>query len=229
MSLSYSHGREFVEELRPLLECGDVDAFVRHLRDRWPAEQLCEILNCGHEDAVHVALVGLSFVGTMENCRAIVPLLHADDGITAGFAEHALWSIWFQAGGEQASCRLAAAVRLISENQLDLAQNIIIEVVSYRPDFAEAYHQLAIIQFLRGDYVQSLANCRAAVLLNPCHFGAIAGTGHCYTAMGQLEQAAASYQAALHIHPRLEGVRQAIRQIREFNRTKPHVNTFTNF
>jgi tetratricopeptide (TPR) repeat protein len=49
----------------------------------------------------------------------------------------------------------------------------------------------------------------------PCHFGAWAGMGHCYAHLGKHAEAIRSYEKALEINPRLEGVRQGIESLRE--------------
>jgi cytochrome c-type biogenesis protein CcmH/NrfG len=48
----------------------------------------------------------------------------------------------------------------------------------------------------------------------PCHFGAWAGLGHCYAHEGQLAEAVEAYERALAINPHLEGVRQAVEEMR---------------
>lgn len=226
MSLTYAHGREFVAQVRPILERGDADGFRQFLWKTWPAERLREVLTCGHDDAVRIALAGLGFTGTMQDCPHIAGLLHDDDGQTAELAEHALWSIWFRAGGEMDE-RLAIAVRQISTGELDAALATITAVIGLRPDYAEAYHQLGLLYFLRGDYQRTILNCRSALLLNPWHFAAMSSLGHAYAAAGDLGMAYTAYQRALQLHPRLQGVRQALRQIRSVMPTPP-VNSFTN-
>lgn len=226
MTLSYSHGREFVEQVRPFLERVDIEGLVQHLHQFWPPDSLKALLRCGHEDAACMALAGLSVVGRMEDCPAIAALLHDDDGLTADLAEHALWSIWFRAGGAGTHEQVVAAVRLISQGELDAACQQMTSVLAAHPDFAEAYHQMALVHFLQGNYVRAISFCQATLLLNCWHFGAMALLGHCYAATGQLDQACLAYQRALQLHPRLQGVRQAIHQIREAVR-EGSVNTFT--
>jgi len=210
-----------------MLERGDIESLRRHLRKYWSAERLKGLLGCGHDDAVSAALVGLALVGTMQDCPAVAGLLHDDDGQTADLAEHGLWSIWFRAGGGLDE-RLALAVKLISRGDLDAALDGITDVLGIRPDYAEAYHQLSLVYFLRGDYKRAILNCRATLLLNPWHFGAMSTLGHCHAAMGSLGLAYTAYQRALQLHPRLQGVRQALRQIRKAI-PPPPVNSFTNF
>jgi tetratricopeptide (TPR) repeat protein len=87
-------------------------------------------------------------------------------------------------------------------------------VLRHCPRFAEAHNQLAIAHFLKGDYEGAVRHSKCALLLNGYHFGALAGLGHSYAALGRLHEAMASYQLALRLNPRLEGIRQSIRAVR---------------
>jgi len=48
----------------------------------------------------------------------------------------------------------------------------------------------------------------------PCHFGAWAGMGHCHAHVGRLDEALKSYERALSINPHLDGVREAVNELR---------------
>lgn len=214
MSLSYTHGREFVCETRPILERQDAGELVRYLERRWPNASLLEMLSCGHEDAVKTALVCLAYRGTMAELSSIARFLGDDDPVTSAVAEHAMWCIWFRSGNESADAHLTRAVQLISESHMSEAIAELDELVSAHPWFAEAYNQRGIAYFLQEDYARSADDCRRALELNPYHFGAMAGLGHCYASLGQLDQALDAYCNALQLHPKLEGIRQSIQQIR---------------
>lgn len=215
MSLSYTHGREFVTDMRPLLEYGDTHLISRHVCQFWSHEKLIGLLTCGHEEAIKSSLFCLSLVGTMSESAIIAPLLNDDDAPVAGMAEYAMWSIWFRAGDDKSNADLLEAVRLISQNKLNQGIHLLDKIVLRAPDFAEAFNQRAIAYFLQEDYLHAMADCEATLRLNPHHFGALAGLGHCYTAAGQLEKALEAYCYSLQLHPRLEGLRQSIQQIRK--------------
>ena len=78
------------------------------------------------------------------------------------------------------------AVRLISAGKHDLAIRCLTRVIEHSPDFAEAHNQRAIVHFLKEDYPSSIADCLQTLELNSYHFGAAAGLGHCYAALGDL-------------------------------------------
>ncbi len=214
MSLTYSHGREFVHEIRPILERQDLDQLSRHLSQRWPNSRLLQILECGHDDAAQVALACLSLTGRMIDTPAIAPHLADDDPFRSAIAEHAMWCIWFRSGDAGVDVALTRAVQLIAADHFDAAIASLDALIDRAPGFAEAYNQRAIAWFLKEDYARSLADCEIALRLNPWHFGALAGVGHCYASLGRLDRALQAYRAALRLHPRLEGIRQSIRQIR---------------
>ena len=63
MALTYTHGREFVRQVCPIIERRDIEALVCHLRCHWPNKDLRGLLGCGHDEAVKAALLCLSMVG----------------------------------------------------------------------------------------------------------------------------------------------------------------------
>jgi len=215
MSMDYAHGQEFVRQVRPILERHDGEGLVAHLSRYWPNDRLRGLLTCGNEDAEKMALVCLSLTGTMADNAVVAQMLHDEDALTASFAEHAIWSIWFRAGDDDAKLRLTRAVHLIDKGLFAKAIEVLSALLERCPTFAEAYNQRAISYFLQGDYNRAIADCRAALRLNAHHFGAMAGLGHSYASLGQLAQALEAYRCSLQLHPRLEGIRESIQQIRK--------------
>lgn len=213
MNCTYSQGWEFLCQVKPILERHDLDAFADHIRRFWPRESLVELLDCGLEDAVKVALLALSLTGTMLDSPVIARLLHHDDAQTVALADRALWSIWFRAGDELSTAALARAVRLMDAGKLAEAVAMLDALVHRDPELAEAYHQRAIAWFLLGDYRRAISDFKASLCRNQHHFGALASLGHSLVAVGELRRALAAYHRALAVHPRLEGIRQSIRHV----------------
>lgn len=206
-------GQAFVEQMRPILDQRDADVLVQYLACRYRPCALQEFLICGHDDAVKVALFCLSLTGDMSDGPAIAALLHHSDVFVVDLAESALWSIWFRAGSPESSRLLRHAVCDIDEERCDLAVRKLSWIVDREPAFAEAYHQRAIAAFLTGDYARARADLCEALRLNPHHFGALAGLGHCCVTCGKLDDAIDAYRRALQIHPRAEGLRQAVHEV----------------
>jgi len=208
--------QRFVEQIRPILERRDNQALAATLDGEWPHDQLVAFLDPRHPDAVKVALICLALTGQAGDEPRIVPLLHDDDAATVAYAEYALWSIWFRSCPDpEAVEALNAAIHLIGEDCLAAAVEQLDALIARSPDFAEVYNQRAIAFYLQGDYEQAIADCRQTLQLNPCHFGAWAGLGHCYVTCERLEEALDAYTNALRIHPRLEGIRQTTLYLQE--------------
>lgn len=209
----YLRGREFVEEVRPILEAGNLEGLISHLQARWCNEELCGFLAGECDDARKVALFCLSLVGVMHDCPAIAPLLKHRDPYVSKLAENTLWSIWFRGSDETSNLELWRAVQKIGDDELDSALACLSDLLERRPDFAEAYNQRAIVLFLQGDYEAARQDLYEALKLNPLHFAAVAGLGHCYAAEGELLRAMVCYRQALAIHPRAEGLSTVVAEL----------------
>ena len=210
---TYWCGRKFVSEIRPFLEACEADLLIGHLRSNWPNKLLRDLLFCGDDEAVKVALLCLSLMGTMEDTFGIVSLFPRADAFTRNLAEYAMWSIWFRASDDRANMALRRAVQLMGENCLNEALTRLSDLLDSHPAFAEAHNQRAIIYFLRGDYESAKQDLSETLRLNPCHYAALACLGHCHVTLGHLDTALALYRKAERLHPRAEGLREAIEAV----------------
>jgi tetratricopeptide (TPR) repeat protein len=214
MDATFATGAEFVEGMRPYLADGDTAGLVRYLEERWPRATLVSMLNNPDISVVKASIVCLQLQGGMSDTPALARLLHHPDIEVVSLAENALWSIWLRAGNREAGSLLARAIEAMNEKAFRRATNLLDRAIRLQPGFAEAYNQRAFAWYLSEKYLRSVADCRRALALNPWHFGAAAGLGHCFAHLGLYERALDAYHAALKLHPRMEGVRTAIRQIR---------------
>ena len=72
----------------------------------------------------------------------------------------------------------------------------------------------SLANYLREHYEESVDDCAAAVERMPCHFGALAGLGHCYAHLGKAREAIDAYEKALEVNPHLDCIRQTIEHLR---------------
>jgi tetratricopeptide (TPR) repeat protein len=86
-------------------------------------------------------------------------------------------------------------------------------LINKAPDFAEALNQRAIIYFRMKQYEDSIADCQRALDLNPWHFGAQVGMAQSFMKMKKHRSALKAFRNTLKIHPRMEGVADAIRTL----------------
>jgi len=176
---------------------------------------LLALLQAPQREVVLAAAARLGICGRMADTPMLARLLHHGDSEVVATAEQSLWAIWLRAGDEVSNGMLAEAVQMMNAGRYDAAVGVLDALVGRSPGFAEAYNQRAIAWYMMDKHLRSVADCRRTLALNPWHFGAAAGLGHSYAQLGFYERALDAYHAALKLHPRMDGIRQAIRQIRE--------------
>jgi len=213
----------FVEVVTPLLGGADAQVLADAVTGRWTPAQVCELLKCSHEDARRAAAVVLGLVGTKAQVGCLAKALHDHDQQLAGFAEHAMWSIWFRSGEAAAMNDFHRGVCLLNEERYELAIDRFDQAIWADPQFAEAHNQRAICLWLLERWDASIDACRRAVKLAPAHFGAIAGMGHSYAELGQLDRAVACYRNALAVNPRMDAIRAAIQRVESSSRSSDGV------
>jgi tetratricopeptide (TPR) repeat protein len=162
---------------------------------------------------VRAAIIYLGVYGTMQDCALLALCLrHADQGVAA-VAEYALWSVWMQAGGQEANRRLAFGIRCIERDNWSGAVHQLTRLVADEPTFAEAHFQRGVALSVADLPTEAGPAFREALRLNPYHFAAAAALGHVCVDKGDLAGALHYYRRALRIHPRLEGLPQAVRDL----------------
>lgn len=194
----------------------DVPGLMRLLEAQWTCDQIEALLHSSHTDAKKVALLAVGLVGEKKCLPKLARHLREfDEPVVYELAEHAMWSIWLRLGNSpEANHQVARGAQALERKDFEHAIEHFDRAIELDPDFAEAYNQRAIAQYLLERYEPSIADCERTVERMPIHFGALAGMGHCYAHLGQTEKAIESYERALEVNPHLDHVRQAICELR---------------
>jgi len=207
-------GTQLIEGLKPFMGAKDLSGLRNFLeRSGWTEAALIALLATSDLTALRAAVWCLVHIGSMAANLPLASVLQHDDAATVELAENALWSVWLRAAPPDLHKRLCAAIRLSGHSCLDKAVAEMDSIIAACPDYTEAFDQRAIVRFLKSDYNGASEDYRWAASLNPVHFGALAGVGHCHAALGQHQDALNAYRRALAIHPRMEGIREAIAQV----------------
>lgn len=197
-------------EDRAKLPPGVLEEFRLKVTRHYSEGTLLRLLEHGDRPARQAALVALMQVGGMGACKPIVKHLHCEDAAIAELATEALWAVWGRASTPENNAELK---RLSSLSDRDKALAGFDALIARAPDFAEAYNQRAILHYRQGRHDRSLLDCERVIRLNPLHFGAQAGMGHCYLHLRKHRAALKAFRAALRIHPRLEGIADTVRTL----------------
>jgi tetratricopeptide (TPR) repeat protein len=219
---------EFVAQVKPLLEAGDLQGLLAMLRERWSAEKITGLLAHPDNDVKKVAALALSLVGGKCCIACLAQELRNPDPMTNQMAEHALWSIWFRCSTTDATQHLCRGAKAMERRDFAAAIADFTQAVRIDPTFAEGYNQRAIARYLNEQYEESIADCHCAVKHMPCHFGAWAGMGHCYANLGRIAEALRCYQHAMEINPHLREITQTVQALRSALTADPEQLTTDN-
>ena len=208
-------GARWRRETQPFFKRLDEEGLCAHLRARWPRHQLTDLLRHSDPEVAGTAAICLGLTGGFDDTAALARSLHHDDYLVVSMAERALWSIWLRSSTNRCCTLLHTAIGCLHRLDCARAESLLDQILIEDSNFAEACNQRAILYFLIGRSELSIIACHRTLALNRFHFGAAAGLGHNHFQLGEYQAAAAAYRRALQLHPRMEGVRQALRRIRE--------------
>ena len=184
--------------------------FKKRVLARYTEGTLIRLLDNKSADARKASLFALGLLGTMEANPIMARLLHDGDSDVADMATASLWNLWFRADSEENNTALQKATRVRDREKALESMTVLIEKA---PEFAEALNQRAIVYFRMKQYEDSIADCQKVLDLNPWHFGALVGMAQSYMKMKKHRSALKAFRNTLKIHPRMEGVADAIRTL----------------
>ena len=215
MALKEINPAEFVASVQPMLETQNPSALLELLESRWTCEEITALLFSDSCDARKVAALALALVGGQCCLQSLADQLKHPDPMVNQMAEHALWSIWFRLGTPDANHEVCRGTRALNRGDYERATSHFSRAIEIDPSFAEAYNQRAIVKYLQEQYDESLKDCQHTVERMRCHFGALAGMGHCHAHQGRFAQAIRCYEKALAVNPGLTGIKQVIAELKK--------------
>lgn len=188
------------EELKHRLREYTLRDFVERLQDRYVLARVC-------------AARALHLVGDASCVPHLALALHDGEPLVRGLAEQAMWAIWSRTGDPRHDGLFRKAVLVLQEGYFDEAREILEALMAARPEFTEAYNVRAALNFLEGEWDDSMADFMRVLEANPYHFAALAGLGNCWLHKGDVGQAVECYQHALRINPNMPNIVQAVHRL----------------
>lgn len=184
--------------------------FIRSISVHYSLQTLQRIAIGGDRVSRRAAMLAISFIGGQESFEAVGHGLRDDDRAVRLLAEDGSSYVWLRAAPKGAQQAIQVVVRHICSQDFDVAIDLCSDVIEANPEFAEAYNQRAIAYFESELIYDAIADCQRVLELNPYHFPAATGLGHCFMELGDLVSAIEYFQYALDICPDLEYVRSQI-------------------
>ena len=116
-------------------------------------------------------------------------------------------------GSASADLLLRRGQDALDEQDFEAAIDHLTALTDHAPGFAEGYNSRAAAYFLAGLIGPALDDLRHVLVLEPRHYGALAGIGAILEEVGDLEAALAAYRAAFAIHPHRPDLHGAIARL----------------
>lgn len=135
------------------------------------------------------------------------------DAQAAARIEREIWNEWSKSGSPAMDLLLQRGRDAMAEGDTAAAIEHFTALTDHAPDFAEGWNARATAYFQAGEWGPSVNDIAQTLTLNPRHFGALSGLGMIFEQLEQPEKALEAYEAALAIHPHLEGVIEAVERL----------------
>jgi tetratricopeptide (TPR) repeat protein len=187
--------------------------FIASVAGHYSNSTLQRLAAAGNRVVRRAAILALGFLGNYDANEVMGQALRDRDRAVRLLAEHGLRQVWFRAGNSPQYRALHTLVRLNDNGHYHEVIEQSREILAEAPDLAEAWNQRAIAEFSLFDYEESALSCQRALEINPFHYNAAMGLGHCYLQMDQPILALQAFKDAVRINPNLECVRSQIRQL----------------
>lgn len=136
-----------------------------------------------------------------------------DDAAEAARLANEIQERWTHSGSAALDLLLRRGTDAIRDGDYLRAVGHLTTLTDHAPDFAEGWNQRATAFFLMDEYGAAIADIEQVLILEPRHFGALAGLGIMLEQLGDEEGALRALKAAAQIHPAEENVKEAIEQL----------------
>jgi tetratricopeptide (TPR) repeat protein len=121
----------------------------------------------------------------------------------------AIEEAWRNSGSDTVDLLMSRVDNFVLSADLDVALEVLDAVTEIAPDDAEAWHQRAIVGFMKKDYKRALSDLRRALAIDPKNYKAIRDLGVVLQQAGDKKGALEAYRKALEVNPFFEQARQA--------------------
>lgn len=186
---------------------GDVAAYIRNVSRHYTTATLERLAVLGNAPDRRAAVFAIGLLGEYESNALLGRALRDPDPTVRSLADDAIRAVWRRAGNEYQRRRLEIILRLNASEHYQEAARLATDLIEQAPWFAEAWNQRAVSHFHLGHLAESIRDCHQALEINPHHYGAAIGMGHCYLRLGQPTLALECFQRALQLNPGLDGIR----------------------
>ncbi len=145
--------------------------------------------------------------------KLFADLAAAPNALEAAPIEQRIWIVWSTSGSPTVDILLERAQGAEAAGDLPRARAFLDEAAVLKPDYAEIYNRRAALAYANEDFKGAIADIERTLEREPRHFGAYAGLGMIYEAIGENRAALEAYKSALRVHPNLEAAKAGVQRL----------------
>lgn len=160
------------------------------------------------------AVLALGFLGDIRCNEVLGRALRDRDRSVRILAENSIREVWLRDGLPAQRQELEILIRLNDSNDHEEVIERATRLIDEAPGYAEVWNQRAIAYFQLRRFEDAAEDCQQTLSLNPLHFIAALGMGHCYLELGEGFAALECFRRSVDLNPELEAVRGQIRYLR---------------
>ncbi len=108
---------------------------------------------------------------------------------------------WQDSGSATVNLLMQWADKAIADDKKSMALDILDQVIVLAPNYVEGWNRRATLHYQMGNFRKSMSDVSRVLLLEPRHFGAIAGMATMLDDAGKSELALRAWQQFLDIYP----------------------------
>ncbi|QDU26133.1 Tetratricopeptide repeat protein [Anatilimnocola aggregata] len=192
------------------LDTEESAGFVQGVSEHYLLSTLERLANYGQHVSRRAAVLAISFLGDYSHNATLGRALHDHDRAVRLLADNGIRTLWLRDGSEQQQQSLQVICRLNDSQHHAEAIEAAGQLIDEAAWFAEAWNQRAIGYFATQRWEDAANDCHQTLEINPYHFGAAVGMGHCYLEMDDPFAALECFRRAVKLNPDLEDVRAQV-------------------
>lgn len=192
---------------------GDTPLFITTIAQKYSVSTLERLLLTGETHSRRAAALALGLLAGQTSVAKLGPLLNASDRKLRLVVDDSLRAIASREGSLQDRQSLERVIRFNECSNFEKAIELASECIDASGGTSELYHQRSLALFQIECLDQAIEDCRQALKLNPFHYAAMVGLGHCYLELGDLLDSLFWFRRALEVYPDLEPVRIQVRRL----------------
>lgn len=147
----------------------------------------------------------------LENLYAL--LATAENETTGKEIAAVIERLWLFGHGDTVFVLIQRATKALSEKNQDLAMKLLDAVVDIAPDYAEGWHQRAVVHYTRNDVTRALGDLRRVLALDGNHYKALEGLSRMLEESGNNKGALAAHRKLMSVNPFWPDSEQRLREL----------------